>query len=65
MKTMTQPETKTAAAISELLTVKVASMSPEERFARIREIADTDVDNEHLEEFAKLVCGPDTILVQE
>jgi hypothetical protein len=43
MKTMTQPETKTAAAaISDLLTVKVASMSPEARFARIQEIADTD-----------------------
>jgi hypothetical protein len=62
---MTQPETKTAAAIDKLLTAKVAAMSREERFARIQEIADTDVDNEHLDEFAKLVCGPDAVLVKE
>jgi hypothetical protein len=40
-------------------------MSAEERLVRIQEIADTDVDNQHLEEFTKLAFGPDAILVQE
>lgn len=60
MKTMTQPEIKTAAAaINTLLTAKVASMSPAQADARCLEIYNSPDSPENDLELVKLLFGAD------
>jgi hypothetical protein len=60
MKTMTQPKTKTAAAaISELLTVKVAAMSPAQADERCLELYAAPETPENQLELVKLLFGAD------
>jgi hypothetical protein len=41
------------------LTAKVAAMTEDQRYARAIELADSDFNGEHLDEFVKCLFGPE------
>lgn len=46
------------------LTAKVAAMTEDQRYARAIELADSDLNGEHLDEFVKCIFGPEFDLTE-